>query len=139
MRSHLLVSLVSIVALAGCLSDPTPDSLGTADDGGQGIAVGEPHPGAGGIKPASECVLEPAPSGEPGAGVDGIGTIRWIGLEGGSWGIVADNGTHYDPVNLCKEFQQDGLRVHFGGVERPDMAGTHMWGAYVELEWLQKA
>jgi hypothetical protein len=43
----------------------------------------------------------------------GTGTIRYVGIEGGFYVIIADNGGQYDPDNLSKEFEIDGLRVDF--------------------------
>ena len=35
--------------------------------------------------------------------VEGSGTITYINLEGGFYGIVADDGEHYVPINLPSE------------------------------------
>ncbi len=61
------------------------------------------------------------------------GTIVHIKLEGGFFGIIADDGNKYLPVNLSKEFQKDGLKVKFEGKFRPDLSGIHMWGKYIEI------
>jgi len=45
--------------------------------------------------------------------VSGTGAIIFLDFEGGFYGILSDDGEHYDPVNLSKEFQVDGLRVRF--------------------------
>ncbi len=45
--------------------------------------------------------------------VKGTGTIVYLNFEGGFYGIIADNGEHYDPINLPSEFKKDGLRVRF--------------------------
>jgi len=63
----------------------------------------------------------------------GKGTVVYLDLEGGFYGIVADNGKRYDPINLPKEFQQDGLRVSFEAKIRDDLASFHMWGQLVEI------
>ncbi|MDH7569123.1 MAG: hypothetical protein QHJ73_06005 [Armatimonadota bacterium] len=70
--------------------------------------------------------------------VRATGTITYIALEGGFYGIVGDDGHRYDPVNLPKEFQQNGLRVRFEVRPRPDMASFHMWGILVEVVSISK-
>ncbi len=60
--------------------------------------------------------------------VSGDGMIVFVQLEGGFYGIVADDGEHYDPLNLPAEFWVDSLRVYFEG-KIPRGVGTfHMWG-----------
>jgi hypothetical protein len=66
------------------------------------------------------------------------GTITYIDLEGGFFGIMAEDKNKYVPINLPKGFQRDGLKVIFEGVIRPDLAGIHMWGAYIELSTIKE-
>lgn len=61
------------------------------------------------------------------------GTVQYIELEGGFWGIIGADGKHYDVVNLPKEFQQQGLRVKFTGRVNPSRISSHMWGVIVEI------
>lgn len=70
--------------------------------------------------------------------VSGTGTIRFIDLEGGFYGIEGDNGKKYDPMNLADEFKQDGLRVNFVADEKNNAASTHMWGTMVEIRKIKK-
>ncbi len=65
--------------------------------------------------------------------VEGTGTVVFVELEGGFYGIVADDGARYEPLNLPAEFQQDGLRVRFRARVLKDVASVHMWGRPVEL------
>ena len=62
------------------------------------------------------------------------GTIRFIPVEGGFYGIVADNGKHYDPTNLPAEFQKENLRVTFTGRILRDRVSFHMWGEIIQVE-----
>jgi hypothetical protein len=62
--------------------------------------------------------------------VSGTGTIIFLGFEGGFWGIVGDDGKHYDPVNLG-QFQVNGLRVWFEAEVLHDVVSFHMWGEMV--------
>ena len=69
--------------------------------------------------------------------VSGTGTVRRIDLEGGFYGIVGDDGMKYDPVNLAREFQVDGLRVGFEARVRKEQASTRMWGTLIEIMSIQ--
>lgn len=64
--------------------------------------------------------------------VSGIGTVQYVELEGGFYGIVADDSTRYNPQNLSEEYREDGLRVRFRAAER-DVMTTQMWGTPVEI------
>ena len=70
--------------------------------------------------------------------VKGTGTIVYLNFEGGFYGIIADNGEHYDPINLPSEFKKDGLRVRFKGRIRDDLKSFHMWGDIIELIEIKK-
>ncbi len=61
------------------------------------------------------------------------GTVTWIPLEGGFYGIIADDGTQYDPLNLPGEYAHDGFRIGFTAIEEPGMASIHMWGTIVTI------
>src|SRR3972149_7387718 len=65
--------------------------------------------------------------------INGTGTVRFNPIEGGFYGIVGDYGEHYDPINLGKEFQVDGLSVRFEAKKRDDLASFHMWGTLIEI------
>ena len=43
--------------------------------------------------------------------VDITGTIKYMSVEGGFYGIAGDNGKNYDPIKLDKRFCVDNLRV----------------------------
>jgi hypothetical protein len=65
--------------------------------------------------------------------IKGIGTVRYIDLEGGFYGIFGRDGSHCDPVNLPAEFAIDGLCVQFRGRILKDAVSYHMWGKIVQL------
>lgn len=67
------------------------------------------------------------------------GTVAFLNFEGGFFGIIGDNGKHYDPINWNSEFKIDGLRVHFTAKIRPDLLSFHMWGTIVEILTIQPA
>ena len=76
------------------------------------------------------------PKAERGAMI--TGTVRYVGVEGGFYGLVADNGEKYDPINLPNEYKKNGLRVKFQVKEKKGMAGIHMWGKIVEIVKIQR-
>ncbi len=61
------------------------------------------------------------------------GTVKFIDLEGGFFGIIADDGSKYKPVNLPERYQKDGLKVSFEGKFRTDLMGIYMWGKLIEI------
>lgn len=61
------------------------------------------------------------------------GTIKFIPLEGGFYGIITSTNEKLDPINLPKEFQKDGLKISFSYNERNDLYSFHMWGKIIEL------
>ncbi len=67
-----------------------------------------------------------------------FGIVKYVDLEGGFWGLVADDGKKYDPLNLPAEFKQEGLRVQVEGVVK-NVAGIHMWGIPLEITAINKA
>jgi len=54
------------------------------------------------------------------------GTVKYIDLEGGFYGIISDSSKNYDPINLSEEFKKDNLRVSFDAKIREDMVSIHM-------------
>lgn len=66
------------------------------------------------------------------------GTVQYLDFEGGFYGLVADSGEKYDPINLPKEYKKDGLRVKFQVEEKKGMVGFHMWGKIVEVVKIER-
>lgn len=66
------------------------------------------------------------------------GTVKFIGIEGGFYGILGDDGQQYDPTNMTQDFQVDDLRVRFKAKIRNDIATFHMWGISVEIIDIEK-
>ena len=65
--------------------------------------------------------------------VDITGTIKYMSVEGGFYGIAGDNGKNYDPIKLDKRFCVDNLRVKVQGIGRSDLTSTHNWGTIIEI------
>jgi hypothetical protein len=75
----------------------------------------------------------PAPTpGDPTL-ITGSGTIRHLDLEGGFWGIVADDSTRYDPGSLDERFQHDGMRVRFDLRRSEGQMSFRQWGTLVTV------
>lgn len=83
--------------------------------------------------------LEANPELEPKPDISNMmtGTIRYVRLERGFYGIFADNGRHYDPINLPPEYRRHGLRVAFQGTKM-DMVSIHMWGTILKISRIAK-
>ncbi|MDY6866215.1 MAG: hypothetical protein SVY15_09655 [Halobacteriota archaeon] len=62
-----------------------------------------------------------------------VGTVVFVDLEGGFFGIVCDNGERYDPINLGWDYREDGVKVEFQAVIRDDLQTTRMWGTTIEI------
>ncbi len=62
------------------------------------------------------------------------GTVRYVDLEGGFYGIAGDDGASYLPVPpLSQAFAKDGLKVRFEAKPRTDTVTISMWGKPVEV------
>jgi len=65
------------------------------------------------------------------------GTITYLDLEGGFYGIVDEAGTRYRPLNLPEAYQQDGLTVRFSFVRRTNTVSIQMWGTAIDLLFIE--
>lgn len=61
------------------------------------------------------------------------GTVVFREANAGFYGILADNGGQYEPVNLDPKFRTDGERISFTGTLDTAMLGEHHWGNPIEL------
>lgn len=61
------------------------------------------------------------------------GTITYINLEGGFYGIIADSGDQYFPLNLDQQFKVNNLKVRIEGKIRKNVMTTTMWGTPLEI------
>jgi len=83
--------------------------------------------------PETPAMTEPVASTPSPARINTTGTVRFQELEGGFWGIIADDGRKFDPMGLDAKFQKDGLRVRFEATPETDMMSTRMWGSMVRI------
>ncbi|MFW9819959.1 MAG: hypothetical protein ACFFE5_10145 [Candidatus Thorarchaeota archaeon] len=63
----------------------------------------------------------------------GTGEIEFYPDEGGFYGIISDDGIHYEPINLPDEFKIDALRVLFIFKIPNDSTSYHLWLKIVEI------
>jgi hypothetical protein len=61
------------------------------------------------------------------------GTVIWKALETGFYGIEADDGEKYEPINLPSDFAVNGLRVRVTARKIDDMASINMYGIIIEI------
>lgn len=61
------------------------------------------------------------------------GTVRYLNLEGGFWGIINDDGSHLLPQNLAKKYRKDGLRLSYKAQEVKGMMTIQQWGTLSTL------
>jgi hypothetical protein len=66
------------------------------------------------------------------------GTIKFIDLEGGFFGIIGDDGKNYDPLSLGPKFRVDGMRVRFRAKIQEGVVSIRMWGTPVEILEIEK-
>lgn len=61
------------------------------------------------------------------------GTVAYLNLEGGFYGIVTARGDDLLPTNLPAEYEEDGLAVRVTGRFLEDVATFVMWGRPFEV------
>jgi len=61
------------------------------------------------------------------------GTIVFVELEGGFYGIIADSGERYFPLNLDEQHKVNNLKVRIEGKLRKNVMTTTMWGTPFEI------
>ena len=65
------------------------------------------------------------------------GTVKYVELEGGLYGIISDDGNKYDPVNLASEYRKNGLRIKAGVSVQKNMTSIHMWGTLIRINQIR--
>ncbi len=64
--------------------------------------------------------------------LDAEGTVRFVNVEGGCWGIES-GGTMYEPVNLPESMRIDGLAVVYEAERTTDLASICQIGPIIRL------
>jgi hypothetical protein len=83
--------------------------------------------------PACKTISNPEAGGSVQTTMPFRGTIVYLDLEGGFYGIESEDGERYFPINLPVIYREDGLRVAFDMRIRTDVMTTVMWGTTVEI------
>jgi inhibitor of cysteine peptidase len=65
------------------------------------------------------------------------GTVIYVDLEGGFYGIIGDDGTRYYPLQMDEQYKIDGLRVAFTYEPAKDIVTIQMWGDPVNLTFIE--
>ncbi len=69
--------------------------------------------------------------------VSANGTVTYVDLEGGFYGIVADGGDRFLPLNLPDHLAADGLFVRFEGDSRTDVVTFQQWGTPLQISKIE--
>ena len=70
--------------------------------------------------------------------IDIKGTVTFISIEGGFYGIIGDDGEKYLPLSLPDEYKKIDMRISIKGKIRDDIMTTQQWGKSVEIVEIQK-
>lgn len=65
------------------------------------------------------------------------GTVRFMNLEGGFYGIITKDGRRLLPMNLKKELRQDGAVIEFSGDIVKDVMTIQQWGTPFKIEGIK--
>lgn len=95
-----------------------------------------------GCTPHNDQIIGPRPSADltPADNVDVIanGTIVYLPFEGGFYGLIADDSSRYNPVNLDQKYKSNNIRVNFEGRVSENQNSIHMWGTIIEISRMQR-
>ncbi len=62
------------------------------------------------------------------------GTIHYIAIEGGFYGIITDKGEKLLPLNLNKQYMKHGTIISFSGSYEKDVMTIQQWGNPYKLD-----
>jgi hypothetical protein len=65
------------------------------------------------------------------------GKIIYLSFEGGFYGIVSDDGKHYDPINLPEDYKKVDISVQVVATIY-DGYSSHMWGTLINIYSIKK-
>jgi L-ascorbate metabolism protein UlaG (beta-lactamase superfamily) len=67
------------------------------------------------------------------------GQVKFQNIEGGFYGILADDGQKFDPGKLPPEFRKDGMRIRFTVKPKENTMSFRMWGKIVDIISIEHA
>jgi hypothetical protein len=82
---------------------------------------------------AATGLVSQAKDGERGNIISITGTIKFIDIEGGFYGFIADSGERYLPVNLDEQYKFNNTNVRTEGKILENVMTTTMWGTPLEI------
>ena len=62
-----------------------------------------------------------------------VGTVRKLGLEGGLWALITDDGGTVELIDVPKELLQNGLRAEVQGTRRSAEVTVGMVGDAIRV------
>jgi hypothetical protein len=88
-------------------------------------------------------VIELVALSPPGSMIAATGTVRYVDLEGGFYGITVDKGKQYGtvdfyPINLADPYKVNNSMIRFTGVPQRDIVTTTMWGIPIQIIDVEK-
>ncbi|MBV6656109.1 MAG: hypothetical protein KI786_20255 [Mameliella sp.] len=61
------------------------------------------------------------------------GTVKYLNMEGGFWGIVSADGQEFRPVEMPEQLKHDGEAVEVTLLPVEEEMSLYMWGQPVKL------
>ncbi len=124
MRSSLLfLTIVLTFVIAGCQqTEPNGQTIQVAPNEVKSSEVKTPETQSSELQSSNEDTMKQASK------YPYKGTIQYIGLEGGFYGIVTDKGEKLLPMNLDKKYMKQGTVINFSGNYVKDMMTIQQWG-----------
>jgi hypothetical protein len=145
-KSVIFLAPLLGLLLSGCGEEAEPQGVIESPAGHRGAPASQPsaqpETAAGSDEQAQEPGQAEIAKAEPAEAAESVihkgiimgqGTVRYIKLEGGFWGIITDNGQKILPKNLPKEYRKDGLRLSFEAREIKGMMTIQQWGTLSSL------
>jgi hypothetical protein len=65
------------------------------------------------------------------------GTVVFVELSGGFWGIESDDARQWLPTDMPKALKKKGLKVKIKAKEAEDYMSIYMWGTPIDIESYQ--
>lgn len=90
-----------------------------------------------GCSPSSDPLTRSANLTNAEAEITFMAEVRWVPLEGGFYGLVAEDGRRFLPLDLPEKFQKDGLKIRVRGKIRKDVVTFYLWGTPFEIREIE--
>ncbi|MBT0588181.1 hypothetical protein [Alteromonas oceanisediminis] len=118
--------IVSLLALSGCQEDASTAGDNTLKEANQNnVEKAQSN--------EQTSQFKEAPVQDKNAVIKVTGTIEYKTFEGGFYAFIADDGRHFTPMNLPKEYLQHGAKMTLTGKPQPDMMTTTQFGTVLDV------